>query len=156
MDRQTNRRMDGWTDGQPVFDSVTLRYNPCIYSSGIQLYFHTRNSTDFTVLKQFTKFKQFTLYLTLSVSPCAVHFKLPGDTGHFKLSGDTCLALSEASTHVSGCNQMRSVSNLTDIQQEDFNFLLTLLYITNSCENVNGATETLKINESNQEESVIH
>lgn len=55
MDRQTNRQIDGWTDGQPVFDSATLRYNPCIYSSGIQLYFHTRNSTDFTVLKQFTK-----------------------------------------------------------------------------------------------------
>lgn len=130
MDRQTNRQMDGWTDGQPVFDHVTLRYNPCIYSSGIQLYFHTRNSTDFTALKQFT------LYLTLSVSPCAVHFKLPGDT---------CLALSEASTHVSGCNQMRSVSYLTDIQQEDFNFLLTLLYKTNSCENVNGVVKFLYI-----------
>lgn len=139
MDRQTNRQIDGWTDGQPVFHSVTLRNNPCIYSSGIQLYFHTRNSTDFTALKQFT------LYLTLSVSPCAVDFKLPGDTGHFKLSGDTCFALSEATTHVSGCNQMKSVSYLTDIQQEDFNFLLTLLYITNSCENVNGATEFLYI-----------
>lgn len=97
------------------------------------MYFHSRNSTDFTALKQFMS------NLTLLFSPCAAHFKLPGDTGHFKLSGDTCVALSEASTYVSGCNQRRSVSYSTDIYQEDSNFLLALPYITASCENVNGA-----------------
>lgn len=43
------------------------------------------------------------------------HFKLSGDTGHFKLPGDTCVALSEASTYVLGCNQRGSVSYSTYI-----------------------------------------
>lgn len=66
MDRHTDRQMDRQTD----FDTVTLRYTFGIYRSGY-MYFHTKNSTDFTALKQFMS------KLTLLFLPYAAHIQAP-------------------------------------------------------------------------------